>query len=532
MKKLTPLQQTALKARVKKLEDVRSKLRGRLFPEQLAFIDDQERFKAAYCARRAGKTVATMTYLVLKCFERSNATGLFLARSRSMAEGIVMRNIFTPMMQAVGLQKGRDWDVNMSKLQIQFTDTGSVIQLMGADADRTQQTKFLGQQYDLVILDESSTWKADLNTFVFDNLFPATMDAGGTICMIGVPDNNKGFFYHVTRPENEIDPATLTTIGELDEKTGEQKYSGWSVHHWLTSKNPFMGAKQKQQIDLLIKKFGPCYVDTPAYKQSYLGEWVFDPEARCFRFDKAKNWVAELPGPKKDYVFVIGVDQGFTAPSAFVSLCWKADGTDPNLYVVDVEQFKEMLPDDIGTLVNRKAAEVANGYYAHYIIDAGGGGKTTAEDLKRRLHIPFEDADKKPNGIVPSIKIIDGEMRLGKIKFVVDACQPLLDEMDKLVWSYDIPWDPQPSGPADHCCDALRYAFQVCTHFNQAPPPPPREPTMWEPGYAERRQEQYLERLRASRDNEVDRALDGVFTQASNDDLDHLLDDKMTRGDW
>ncbi len=106
------------------------------FPEQLAFIQDPSKRKAACCSRRSGKSSAIGLALVHECLSKPKTNCLYVSRTKESAENIMWEDIFGSILQKYNINA----KPGSSKLQIRF-DNGSILYLTGADASETQMRK-------------------------------------------------------------------------------------------------------------------------------------------------------------------------------------------------------------------------------------------------------------------------------------------------------------------------------------------------------------------------------------------------------
>src|SRR5256885_2502670 len=69
-----------------------------------------------------------------------------------------------------------------------------------------------------------------------------------------------------------------------------------------------------------LKGANPRIVEAPYFRQNYLGEWVIELEALCYRYHEGLNdFDGELPEyPAGEWHNVLGCDLGYNDPTAFV----------------------------------------------------------------------------------------------------------------------------------------------------------------------------------------------------------------------
>lgn len=411
------------------------------FPVQTDFIADPATLKAALCTRRAGKSYGAGLYLFQEALAHPGVSCVYIALTRESARRIMWKDVLKEIDRKYKLGA----NFNKSTLDVTLPN-GSVIYLMGADSTEEEREKLLGQKYRLAIIDESASFKTDLRDLVYNVLGPAMIDNDGTICMIGTPSNlKKSLFFDVT--------------------TGAER--GWSVHQWSALDNPFERKKYEKKIAELKAK-SPQIIETPGFKQNYLGQWVVDDNALVYKFDSSRNLFNELPEfVKGSWHHVLGVDLGYEDDSAFVLMAYH--DLSPSLHVLSAFKQTKMDVTDVAKRILL--------YTKTYDIDAiviDGANKQAVQEIQNRHGIPLKTADKR--GKADFIEILNGELIQGTIRLHVSDCEVLVDEMLGLVWNErSTRKEEHPSCP-NHACDAFLYAWRHCYAFLAEPVAPPAHP--------------------------------------------------------
>jgi PBSX family phage terminase large subunit len=455
------------------------------FKQQRSFIEDPSKLKAALCTRRAGKTYGIGLYIFKEAIQNPGCSILYLGLSYQSAKRIVMKDIFQVIAKKFGLNVKFNW----SDLSMQFPN-GSVVYISGADANEKQHSKLLGQKYRLAVIDEAAEWKTDLINLVYSTLKPAMIDYGGTIAMVGVPGNIQGFFYEVTDHM-------------VDKLTGKLQWPGWKVHRWNAFDNPHIADNWEKEIEEL-KERNPLFLNTPIFKQQYLGQWVVDPDALCYKFDVKQNIIEELPYPANQYDYVLGVDLGWNDPTAFVVCAYRED--ESKLYVVHASKQKHMLPNDIAEKVKLLEEEFK---INKWIID--GANLQLVSDLRVRLGIPFEAAIKGTslNRKRDYIHLASSDLVQRNILVLNKGCDDLITEWKKLVWDKTDKYNPMEHKACDnHCADAFLYAYNACYAFVAKLATNP-EPLRNTPEWVSKLEENLVKRLSKKHDDLA--ALDGLL---------------------
>ncbi len=443
---------------------LRERMLSSLLPEQRRSIEDPSRLKALFCTRRAGKSWAIGVYLFLTALAFPGSSSLYLGLTRATSHGIMLKDIFRVINKTFDL--GAKWIESKSRWEL---PNGSHIYLRGTDANQYEIDKMVGQKYRLAVLDEASKYRHDVNRMVYGSLLPAMGDDLGTIVLSGTPSNvTTGLFFEATNG----------------------KEPGWTTHSWSWRDNRFKARNIQRVHDELVAS-NPAITITPLYQQEWQGRWVVDTNALVYRAREDTNTAAALPLPADQYLYVLGVDTGFSDPTAFVVVAWSEH--DPNLYVVEAEKHKGWIYSKVVERV--KALETRFPLIVKIVVDAPLQG---AEEMRQRGGVNFEAATKNDKKL--AVDLVNSDLLTGRVK-VLPAAMGLFDEWKTLVWS-ERELRAMPAKYVEdprfdnHMADACLYAWRASRNYNatQAPAPPPVRGT--EPWLEERIERQRAEARR------------------------------------
>lgn len=470
------------------------------FPAQLECIRDPAGLKVEFCTRRAAKTFTWGLEAVDDGYDYPGANYLFVGLDRMEAKRIFWKDVLQQIDDTykVGMK--------FNKVELSATlPTGAVIYLVGADQNEHEQRKLYGGKYRKIGIDEGQEWRRiDLRQLVFQVLKPSVADWRGSISVMGTPGNHTtGFFHDLTR-------------GCIAGKLGDPavREPGWSVHTWTTFQNPYMAKQWQEEIDDLIAA-NPRVAETPWFRQMYMGEWVVDVSARCYRFDRTRNVYTKLPVYEGGrWHFVLGIDIGYSPdPCAFVLGAYH--DYDHRLYLIESWKQWKMDVTDIAHKVKEFDTKVRiheRESIEFFIID--GANKTAVEEMRRRHMLDLQPADKR--GKEDFIEMMNSEFILAQIMVNLEGCSQglqngenadkkiiqetlsLADEYEGLIWDPStIPGNPKwrpgmtrkehPRSP-NHLCDAALYLWRwTYTYLAEKPKDPPKTGTNeWFAAEAER----------------------------------------------
>ncbi len=451
---------------------------------QTKFLDDPARMKILLCTRRAGKSYAAGLMLLEAAHKNPGVSCLYVALTRASAKRIMWKDV----LKTIDREQGLGGRFNETELSVTFPN-GSIVYLLGMDADEQEKEKALGQKFMAVAVDEAASYNVDLNEIVYGILKPATADYRGTIALIGTPGNMKrGVFFDLTKGQNPGDP-------------GHWEKDGWSCYRWTAFENPKVTEQWKAEIEDL-KLANPNIENTPLFQQHYLGKWVVDDSNLVYRFDYSRNTFEELPKTTTRagrWHYVLGIDLGFNDPTSWV-VCAYHD-FDRTLYILGAHKKAKC---DITEVADQTRRLMGRFEFDRIVID--NANKQAVEEMRRRHDIPLTPAEK--TGKSDFIEIMNGDFISGHIKLHKKAAVPLMDEYGSLVWDDRAVRREEHPAFDNHCCDAALYAWRHCYQYLSEV----RQPNGLKHGHTEEdwmvlQEEQALERAleeRKSREAEME----------------------------
>ena len=395
-----------------------------LFKEQVDFINDPSKRKAAICSRRSGKSYAAGRYLLKEALEDEGTTCVYIARTREAAKRILWSSL-----KEANQRFRLNIKFNNADLIAVFPNQ-SKIMFTGAN-DASDVDKLRGAAFSLAVLDEAAFFNVNLKELVNEVITPALLDRGGSLVMISTPNSLcHGFFYDIT----------------------EKDAYNFSIHRWTVKNNPYM----KHAVRAIQKDIddGILNPEDPSYKREYLGIWVRDDQEIVYNYGE-KNLFEDRPD-SNEWEYILGIDLGYHDATAFVVVAFTTDS--PNLYVIDEFKQTKMLTSEVADKIQRFMGDYN---FTSIVMDTGGGAsRMLLEEFKQRSGIPVKPA-KKTGDKVGMIKLMNSDLQSGKIQ--VQHRLKLLEEWDKLQFNQ--------SGTAEdkrfdnHLSDACLYAWMESRHY-------------------------------------------------------------------
>jgi PBSX family phage terminase large subunit len=403
------------------------------FDAQWNFINHPASFKAVQCTRRAGKSFSAGIYAYKEAYETPGCSVVILGLTRDSVKRIFFKDILKELDNRLDL----DTKFNGSDLTATLPN-GSIIYLLGVDANPDDMNKLLGQKNKLVVIDESAFFRQDMHKLIYEILRPSIIDYEGTVAMISTTSN-------------------LTNTLYYDVTNG--KKSDWEVFQWTAYDNPHMAAKWKAEIAEL-KANSPDIVNTPHFRRMYMNEWHVDEGGLIYKYDKAVNDIEALPDDSWRYV--LGIDLGYNDATAFVVCAYNQ--YDPKLYVLEAMAESNLIVSEVANRI--KALQIR---YPFETMVVDNASKQVVEELKQRYNLPLTAATKTDKR--DFIELLNSDMLTGNIK-VLPGANPLKVEWSQLVWDERAlekgKFVEHPSLP-NHMCDAMLYAWRWCYQFSSKP---------------------------------------------------------------
>lgn len=407
------------------------------FPKQTSYIQDPSKYKAGFCTRRAGKSYGAGLELFKDAYETDEVSCLYVALTRLSAQRIMFKDVFKVINRELAL------GANFNNVDLTVSlPNASQIYCLGMDSSEDEAQKVLGQKFKKIVIDEAGSFRRDLRPIVYGVLNPATTDLNGTISLQGTPTPyTKGLFFDIVWAKTE---------------------PGWSVHQWTAHDNPHMREKWEAEIKDLMERF-PGIVDTPSFKQNYLGQYSIDADKLVYKYNETRNVTKKVPD--EELIYVLGVDLGFDDPSAFVVCGYSAH--DSTLYVVETYKKSGMIISDVAERV-----KYFQNKYNPYKTVVDNASKQAVEELKQRYGLPMSAAEK--TGKAEFIEIANSELLCSRVKLLEGQCDELVSEWLNLIW--DDKSDKRLEHPNcdNHLADAFLYSWRFCYQYLSKPKDKPK----------------------------------------------------------
>lgn len=378
----------------------RFKLQDFCFKEQLAFILDPARFKAADCSRRAGKTVGIAADLIDTAQRFPDMACLYITLSRLNAKRILWRDL-----TAINADYALGAKENVAELTLTFPN-GHVIYLSGAK-DKSEVEKYRGFPLKKVYIDEAQAFRAYIRELVDDVLAKSLYDFNGTLALTGTPPPIPAGYFHDCVHSDK-----------------------WSRHSWNMLANPHIKRKSgREPLELILEDCERMGVtmDDPKIQRECWGKWSRDLNSLVLRWTAEKSGYTEEPF-SREWQNVLGIDLGWSDADAIAVIGWPKE--EPIAYLRE-ESVKSK--QGITELVAEIERLIGKYDPCSIVMDTGGLGKKIAEELRKRYALPIKAAEKTRK--YEFLELLNDALRTGRFRARADS-QFVHDSM-LLQWDRD-----------------------------------------------------------------------------------------------
>lgn len=416
-------------------------------PYQLDFIKDPARRKSVCSTRRSAKSWTLVLYLISEALKTENGIFAFLTLTNDSA-----KRIFKPILREISDKYNLNLNID-SDMEVKFKN-GSIIYLVGLDSTSKQMNRLRGNKYDLACIDECQDFTQDLREVIENVLDIALAQSKSSLILAGTPGNDMGLHYwwQVNRPDTE-------------EKQWKRFFFNWKNN---TSIEPKSGLRVcdtiQEEVNEKINR-NPFIVETPAFKQEWLGEWVIETSARVYKSNKI-NYIEEIPRNfLKAAVYILSLDLGYYDATAFTIAAYNKK-YDDSLYILESFKKSKLTITDVALIIK----ELKSKYnFTYHIVDAANA--QAVEEMRQQHSLPLEAADKV--GKEAHIFALNGDFISNNVKIIKHSNQDLITELETLIWDKRSLLQGkrrESASKENHLCDSLLYAHHASRHYWFKPP--------------------------------------------------------------
>lgn len=471
-----------------------ARLTDECHPEQRDFVLDDARYLAALVGRGGGKTTGGQVRFVRRMLSRAKAHCLFVAKTRDHARSLIWQDT-KDLFEKLGFEEDRDIVFNESLLTVTIVNNGSTLRLVGADKIADLEG-LRGRTFHEVGIDEAASHGDKLLTYLIKEVIGPRLV--GSLWLIGTAGRElRGLFYEVTRRKAKLGRLWR----ERDQFPG---WKGWSVHRWslksaidATAARPIPKLLELYAQQLLELETQKLTDESPAKKREYDAEWATDDEINVYSYrihneagELHNQWdpprvgplgIAKLPDAFTDWVHVLGMDPGYSDPTAINVFAFSPSDRSrvlyhrlcierPKLYAQAIAHLligPELKHDEPGGVIG------AIGEWPNTMVadPAHQMAEALLDELRNVYGIHIEAAQKGFKYKVGAIEVVNGELVDGRIKVLKGS--ELEEQLIKLQWDEGRNGERiERKGDPNHSTDTLVYARAAIAPFISAGPPP------------------------------------------------------------
>lgn len=426
-----------VRKRQERIPQVIQELMSDLFPAQRKFVSDRARIVVGHPGRRAGKTYAVCARLTIDALTNPGETIPYV--HKTLTSGSAKMGWKT--LRQIGQKYKLPLKFRTNPMRTVTYPGGGTVWFVGADKE-DQIEKLRGDAYPAAYIDEAGTYRHKiLETLVDDVITPALVEHEGPVVLVGTPSYvAKGPFYDAVFPA---------------------KRSEESVHHWTMLDNPHIPNAKKEMERTLARKLWDK--NHPTFRREYLGEWVFEKKGLVYQgFDTKRNvfdGTLENQAEPNRWRYVLGVDYGFRAPSAFCALAY--DTVHRKVRILRTYEKTRLVHTAVAAEIE-KLKQVWD--FEKVVVDAAH--PELIEVIHRRGGIFVEPAKKQEK--MAYIEILNDELRSGIVQVNQHGCESLLEQYKTLPLSVNRAEtriiEDNKNFP-NHSADAALYGWRACQHF-------------------------------------------------------------------
>lgn len=256
---------------------VTADVRGSLAAEQLALLDDPNRWKVACAARQSGKTFVGARLMVLTAISGPDRIVVYVSDTWHNARKAMWDDQvdgIPAVLNTLGFRgTGRDPDyrINLSSLTVTFRN-GSFIELAGAD--RGAWAKFRGRKIDLLVADEMQRQDQEhLERALDGDVRDCLMARHGSFVGLGTVGRAlAGIWYRLNC----------------------QTPPGWTAHTWTAEQLQHLTDVWAEQLRTAAA-FGVDVDTDPTFLRERRAMWVRDDENLLHRLTESSLWDGGVP---------------------------------------------------------------------------------------------------------------------------------------------------------------------------------------------------------------------------------------------
>lgn len=386
---------------------------------QQNFIQDTNSHKALFGERRGGKTTLMAIAGIEQCLRVPYSKVLYIGLTQDSCEKVMYNEILARLIRQFQLPAklvGGD--------QMRF-DNGSILYLIGLDANKKQKEKVRGIKSSLNMIDEMQSYTQDTQLIINEVLGPAAADTKAHTILGGTAGNSLGenYWYQITRyntKENPIAPSIL--------------HPEWIVYRCMWENNTSIDELTGKRVCDNVREYlneqkekHPGIETTDSWRQEWEAVWIVQTTALIYRYNDNLAKSYEEPSIKflSDANYVLGLDLGYNDPTAMTVVAYNIKFSN-KLYVIRTFQSSELLVPQVAAKI-KELDKIYN--FTKMVGDSSS--LQVFETLKQDYQLPIEKANRQ--GKRSHQLVLNSDLQMRSV-IIMQGNDDLISQLKTCIW--------------------------------------------------------------------------------------------------
>ena len=431
-------------------------------PWQKDIVLAKHRRKALFGERRGSKTTVMGIAAIYRALLKPYSQILYIGYVQESVKRAMYDQVLARLLRTHNLPAKLLGDNEMR------FDNGSILYLIGVEANKKQKENIRGVKSSLNLIDEMQNYTQDIREIIYDIVGPAAADTKADTIIGGTAGDAtaKNFWYEITRDNTREQPIGPSLM-----------HPEWNVYRFQWDKNTSIDEITGNRVcdnvrDELedLKRDTPGIEDTEGFRKEWNAEWLIQEKSLIYRCTEAnlltsplcivpnKDPLAEpvrIPMPSVDFLasasYVLGADIGYGHPTAMTVGCYNLRFSN-RLYIIESFNKTEMLLPEIAA----KIKELDRFYKFIYMV-GDSSNMTVFDGLRLTYGIQIEKANRQ--GKLSHQLELNGDLQTRTV-VIMPGNDLLVQQLQTLTWNRkalengkyeEEDQNKQPNDQADSC---------------------------------------------------------------------------------
>jgi hypothetical protein len=397
---------------------------------QRKFIADQSPNKALFGERRGGKSTVMGICAIAQALAHPFSQILYVGLTEASVKKIMYDQVLAM------LKRKHDLPATLiGNNEMRFVN-GSIIYLIGLDANKKQKEKVRGVKASLILMDEMQSYTQDARLIIKEVLGPAAADTKASTILGGTAWNSlgKNYWHEITKDntkQNPIGPSLL--------------HPEWKVYRceWVnnTAIDEMTGNRICDNVAAYLAKERadhPGIELTDSYRQEWNAEWIIQTSSLIYRYSNANllhsplcreidtnRIISMADGFMQGATYILGIDLGYNDPTALTVVAYNLRYSN-KLFVIETFKQSEMLVADVAM----KIKQLDEHYHFTYMV-GDISSLQVFETLKQNYSLPIEKANRA--GKLSHQYTLNSDLQTRSV-IIMPGNDELIEQLKTCVW--------------------------------------------------------------------------------------------------